>query len=1155
MKYRQYVLKDLLAQDAWIRDLAHRLVLDEDSAQDVVQDAWVKVLETPRMKSGASRSWLRRVVRNLAFMRYRANAHQKKRERAVARSERIPSVGEIQEREEARIQVTRAVFSLEEPYRSAILYRYFENLPPREISALLGVSSQAVEGRLRRGLQKLRARLDREFGGRKSWCTALLPLIARASSEVAAGAATASLLTGALIMSTKVKIGIAVIAALGVAYAFWPRDDKVDLPGSETVKSTPTTNEKAAESESAPGKEVEVAAKVAEKEPEAQAAPISLEPARGSIVGVVTDQNRVPIPNATVRAFRFSPGAVELKELISTRTDERGRYVLKPLEDRSVVEASAARHNSRRCFANPFTRMDFVLGKPGVLRGGVFIARDGSPGIDATVAVYAETLADALNDRYALRRPPTAVSHTDQTGAYRFEALAPGRYHVNAMLTDGRQACSRSNDVEIFIDRETVRDLVVGSGYDLEGRVIDKGSGRGVSGAEVYLWNNRRKRCMTEEGGRYELAAVSLHESASAIVRARGYVQYGSGLVFASKGIGSRIVQDFQVLRGTVLTGRVLGPDGNPVAGAFVGTSPLSMRVQDEFSIMAGSERTITDERGRFEVTTRSSHDSVIPKRPLYAHKPGLAWAATPPMSFGIGEEKTGIVIHLKRGGSISGRITDDRGEPVDSAQVLLDVPAFNPATRDTYYFSRRSVYSRTDGRYDIDGVPEGTYRIEVVPAGRLGTSQSRFAHARLDRVQVSSGRCTQANVSLSVGQAISGRVVDGDGVPVVGAAIWTAMFPPYGNASYRLQQMRWWAFTDAQGMFKVEGLSDVEVSYMIRVSKAGFSTATVGKIEGERSGLVFTLHRIKTVTGQVVYEASGRPVTEFSIEGAMLSGPGGTEPPRPTRSTRPSGVFADLGGRFSLQLQPGRYELAALSPDGQRSTAGSVELPEVGAAAPVLLVVSRGATLFGVVQIPSGRADTSSSVEVWHLDVDPPKKVRRMRTDQHGRFEIRSLPVGKLVLYGETRRSGARYGGALQVVTRTGPRQEVKLVVRPFTRVEVLVTNNDEKPIQGANVRIVRTDGAGFALDHTWLEMRLTYSRERMRANQPPTRAKAIQFSKKARRMLSLTDAEGKLPPLKLLPGEYVIQVTAPGYKPWKKTVRITSGAKQTVMIRLKGV
>ena len=150
-------------------------------------------------------------------------------------------------------------FLLEEPYRSAILYRYFQNLPPREIAQRLEVSPAAVEGRLRRGLDQLRARLDHEFGGRAHWSAALLPLLgvgpagvvgagsvatagggmggaAGVASSTATGAGTAtgnaagsmasastSLLTGALVMSTKIKIVAAIAVLVATAVVLWYR--------------------------------------------------------------------------------------------------------------------------------------------------------------------------------------------------------------------------------------------------------------------------------------------------------------------------------------------------------------------------------------------------------------------------------------------------------------------------------------------------------------------------------------------------------------------------------------------------------------------------------------------------------------------------------------------------------------------------------------------------------------------------------------------------------------------------------------------------------------------------------------------------------------------------------------------------------------------
>jgi hypothetical protein len=93
------------------------------------------------------------------------------------------------------------VRSLDEPYREAILLRYFEGMAPRDIAKSRGVPIDTVRSHLRRGLAKLRERLDASHGGdRRAWCVALIPF-AREPGAVTAPSTTlvASLAAGLLI--------------------------------------------------------------------------------------------------------------------------------------------------------------------------------------------------------------------------------------------------------------------------------------------------------------------------------------------------------------------------------------------------------------------------------------------------------------------------------------------------------------------------------------------------------------------------------------------------------------------------------------------------------------------------------------------------------------------------------------------------------------------------------------------------------------------------------------------------------------------------------------------------------------------------------------------------------------------------------------------
>jgi RNA polymerase sigma-70 factor (ECF subfamily) len=101
------------------------------------------------------------VLRNFARQERRSSARREAREHDVARREELPSAREIVARAELQRRIAGAVMELDEPYRSAVLLRYFEDLPPREIAKRLGVPVATVRTRLARALEQLRERFDR----------------------------------------------------------------------------------------------------------------------------------------------------------------------------------------------------------------------------------------------------------------------------------------------------------------------------------------------------------------------------------------------------------------------------------------------------------------------------------------------------------------------------------------------------------------------------------------------------------------------------------------------------------------------------------------------------------------------------------------------------------------------------------------------------------------------------------------------------------------------------------------------------------------------------------------------------------------------------------------------------------------------------------
>ncbi|HEX6885301.1 MAG TPA: sigma-70 family RNA polymerase sigma factor [Planctomycetota bacterium] len=200
---------DLLQHAAFVRRLARSLLRDPHAAADVEQETWRASLERPP-RSADPRGWLARVVRNFARRQRRADGRRSAREERVARPEAQPSAEAALERSETLQRVVDAVRALEEPYRATILARYYEDLAPRAIAARDGVPLDTVSTRLKRGLARLRAQLERRDG---EWRDALGLLAGQSPCLPPHGAGPAAL--------SLASLPVGVLAVLGAAGAVW----------------------------------------------------------------------------------------------------------------------------------------------------------------------------------------------------------------------------------------------------------------------------------------------------------------------------------------------------------------------------------------------------------------------------------------------------------------------------------------------------------------------------------------------------------------------------------------------------------------------------------------------------------------------------------------------------------------------------------------------------------------------------------------------------------------------------------------------------------------------------------------------------------------------------------------------------------------------
>ncbi|MCK6445991.1 MAG: hypothetical protein L6Q99_06320 [Planctomycetes bacterium] len=121
---------DLLAHHAWVTALARSLVFDAERVDDVVQELWLQTLSRPATGARGG-GWLNLSIRHIAANLRRAEARRRAREFAAARPEALPDERDIEERAKLHRDLLDRVLALDEHERTALLLRFYDDLPPR----------------------------------------------------------------------------------------------------------------------------------------------------------------------------------------------------------------------------------------------------------------------------------------------------------------------------------------------------------------------------------------------------------------------------------------------------------------------------------------------------------------------------------------------------------------------------------------------------------------------------------------------------------------------------------------------------------------------------------------------------------------------------------------------------------------------------------------------------------------------------------------------------------------------------------------------------------------------------------------------------------------------------------------------------------------
>ena len=699
---------------------------------------------------------------------------------------------------------------------------------------------------------------------------------------------------------------------------------------------------------------------------------IALRPGGVELTGVVSDLTGGPIEKArvTARGNRWTASSAS----VTTETAADGTFSLWVAPGNAGVLASAEGYTDDWEWTYAPGKLELQLTPESSLTGTVVDAASGEPVGGARVSVDSSEWSEA-------------GTFTDANGVFRVARLTPGRY-VAVARTD--RGYGRSEGSTLVGLGQSVDGVVVKlhPAARIEGTVVISTTKQPCEAPEVSLADGPKRRwtsVRSDPDGRVWAEGV-LPGKYTVDVECDGYRAKDKydAIVVADKDVTGLV---WEVDPGAKVTGRVLAKAGTPVEGAFVSARTVGGEARKKGGW--GNDRSLPD--GTYSL------DGLPPG--AYKLEVSSDKAVAPKDGFKV-EVVAGATVQqdlvLEETGAIKGLVVDSEGKPVPG--IRANARALSGSRR------WGDGEGRTDetGAFTVDGLRPGDYR---VVAQRSWSASLRKPGTTDDaeqgeRVTVRANQV--ANVRIVVESqtgVIEGTVTDSTGSPVGDAFISAARESDAAGAQKTgVNQTRWtWdekpVVTNTDGTFTLSKLSPG--TYTVRAYRKGGGEAVA---EHVAIGGTATL-QIKP-TGAIagtVRTASGPP-EEMSITLRDLV----------TGFTRRESFFR-TDGRFSLSdLPKGKFQLTAAAEAGQAQldiALGEGEHQSNVAVELVSLVSITGrivehgttkpvATIRMMAQPAMGGGGFSFSMS----------DEREFITDERGRFTIKNVPRGKLMLRGMPR-------------------------------------------------------------------------------------------------------------------------------------------------------
>jgi len=1020
-----FTAAELVAHADGVRALARSLLADSHAAEDVVQEACLAALTRPPDTSTPPRAWFVGVVRNLSRRTHRSNAGRARRERAAARPE-ATSPGDLAVAQlETHRRLVEAVMGLRDPYRTAVVLRFFGGLAPHEIADRLDVPAATVNTWVHRGLATLRTRLESD---RDDWRAALLPLFAIPRKAVPPLVPVA----GAIAMTAKkvlVVLAVALLLAGGAVgvRALMSRDRPPAATGVATAAPPIAHAPRAA---------------VAETPAEPLPAPVDLDKADRDLdlFGVVVDMKGGPVAGAAVTTFTqpwrrtilLNTNAPDDAPGPSTRSASDGTFSLR-LRHGELVFLRAAKPGVGEtevpaCQAGERLRVEL---RPAPTLVVTTVDAAGAP-VEGT-AIRVSGMGSRI-----LRAERRGT--TDARGECRITGLAPSAV-VNVDAEPRRLAAPAWTRVDLPASGDVPLRLVLTDGRTLHGRVTDASTGAPIAGARIGISWTMRQAVTSDADGRYTLPGHA----------ERGY--YGLTCLAAGHASGWAVVQaddtiDFALKGADRLTARLVGTDGSPVAGALISV------IGRESSQGAEAARSATSAADGTVAVVDLGHEQPHTLVVLANGHGRYILDFDPPSELGGTRDLGTVTLPAPR--SVEGRVVAADGSPAAGVQVQLggwndDRGRLRPG-RDIAASALygRDEYRRTDdlGRFRFPDLSPGAYTVTASPDGGRAVGRevtlSAVANVRDVELKLSAGEPFTVIVEDTTGVAVSGI-----GVSVRAADDWT-----FGR------------ITGVDGRAVVTPGAEVKsVSVTPWPGGRTFLPSTTVRVEPGAKEARVVVEEAATVTG-VVLSPAGRPVGQAVIHVTCDGKPLATTPFEGWGSD----AWTGWDGTFEIVVPKGKsvdLELsgyARADPSTMEHRGPILQGTARGVAAGTKDVVLRSTAvptdreLTVLVFDPDGTPQVGAEVTVYAYGTGPKQIVGRT-----GRAYFKDLPACPVWVVARLPDDDPHRGDWLDAsadkLVPTG--QEVEVSFAQARRVAGVVLDPDGKPVEGATVSLYRDQKA----------------------------------------------------------------------------------------------